>query len=76
MDLVLSGHTHGGQVVLPLFGAPFTASRYGQKYVHGLVRGPSARVYVSRGVGTIGPPIRFGAPPEVTLLTLRRSVPA
>ena len=72
VDLVLSGHTHGGQVVLPLVGAPFTASRYGQKYVHGLVQGPSARVYVSRGVGTIGPPVRFGAPPEVTFITLRR----
>ena len=74
VDLVLSGHTHGGQIVLPFVGAPITASRYGQKYVHGLVQGPSARVYVSRGVGTIGPPIRFGAPPEVTLLTLRQSL--
>lgn len=70
VDLVLSGHTHGGQIVLPFLGAPITASRYGQKYVRGLVQGPSARVYVSRGVGTIGPPVRFGAPPEVTLLTL------
>ncbi len=75
VDLVLSGHTHGGQVVLPLIGAPVTASRYGQKYVHGLVQGPSARVYVSRGVGTIGPPVRFGCPPEVTLLTLKRMLP-
>ena len=74
VDLVLSGHTHGGQVVLPLIGAPVTASRYGQKYVRGLVQGPSARVYVSRGVGTIGPPVRLGCPPEVTLLTLRQSV--
>ncbi len=74
VDLVLSGHTHGGQVVLPIFGPPVTASRYGRKYVHGLVQGPTARVYVSRGVGTIGPPIRFGAPPEVTLLTLRQSL--
>lgn len=73
VDLVLSGHTHGGQVVLPIFGPPFTASRYGRKYVHGLVQGPSARVYVSRGVGTIGPPIRLGAPPEVTLITLRQA---
>ena len=76
VDLVLSGHTHGGQIVLPLFGPPFTASRYGRKYVHGLVQGPSARVYVSRGVGTIGPPIRLGAPPEVTLVTLRQSLPS
>lgn len=71
VGLVLSGHTHGGQVVLPLVGAPFTASRYGQKYREGLVKGPTARVYVSRGVGTIAVPLRWGAPPEVTLLTLR-----
>ena len=71
VDLILSGHTHGGQVALPVVGAPFTASRYGQKYRAGLVQGPTARVYVSRGIGTIGLPIRWGAPPEVTLLTLR-----
>ena len=71
VDLVLSGHTHGGQVVLPVLGAPTTASRYGQKYRAGLVQGPTARVYVSRGIGTIGLPIRWGAPPEVTLITLR-----
>ena len=71
VDLVLSGHTHGGQVVLPLVGAPTTASRYGQKYRSGLVQGPTARVYVSRGIGTIGLPVRWGATPEITLLTLR-----
>ena len=71
VGLVLSGHTHGGQVVLPGVGAPFTASRHGQKYRAGLVKGPTTRVYVSRGVGTIGLPLRWGAPPEITLLTLR-----
>ena len=71
VDLVLSGHTHGGQVAFPLVGAPLTASRYGQKYRAGLVQGPTARVYVSRGIGTIGLPIRWGAPPEITLITLR-----
>lgn len=71
VDLILSGHTHGGQVYFPGLGAPFTASRFGQKYRAGLVQGPSARVYVSRGIGTIGLPVRWGAPPEVTLITLR-----
>ena len=71
VDLVLSGHTHGGQVYFPGLGAPTTASRFGQKYRAGLVQGPSARVYVSRGIGTIGLPVRWGAPPEVTLITLR-----
>ena len=72
VDLVLSGHTHGGQVVLPFVGALVTASQFGQKYVQGLRQGPHARVFVTRGVGTTGIPIRFACPPEVALLTLRR----
>ena len=71
VDLVLSGHTHGGQVVLPLVGAPLVPSRYGQKYRAGTVYGPRARVFVTTGVGTIGPPVRFRCPPEVALMTLR-----
>ena len=73
VDLVLSGHTHGGQVVFPFVGALVTSSRYGQKYVRGMRRGPSARVFVTRGVGTTGLPVRFGCPPEVALITLRTS---
>ena len=71
VDLVLSGHTHGGQVVLPGVGAPVLPSRYGQKYRAGLIQGPAARVFVTTGVGTIGPPVRFRCPPEVALITLR-----
>lgn len=70
VGLVLSGHTHGGQVYVPGYGAPIVPSRYGQKYLHGLVQGPAARVYVSRGLGTVTPPMRFNSPPELTLLTL------
>jgi uncharacterized protein len=70
VGLVLSGHTHGGQIVLPGVGAPIVPSRYGQKYLYGLVRGPSCRVFVSRGVGTITPPVRFHCRPEVVLITL------
>ncbi len=70
VGLVLSGHTHGGQVVVPGFGAPIVPSRYGQKYLHGLVQGPCAQVFVSRGVGTISPPVRFLCRPEVVLITL------
>ena len=76
VDLVLSGHTHGGQVVFPFYGAPITSSVYGQKYRAGLVQGPTARVYVSRGVGTTGLPVRLCCPPEIVLLTLRSQVPA
>lgn len=70
VDLVLSGHTHGGQVRLPFSIAPVTMSRYGQKYIGGLVKLPHTQVYVSRGVGVIGLPIRFNCPPEITVITL------
>jgi predicted MPP superfamily phosphohydrolase len=70
VGLVLSGHTHGGQVIVPGLGAPIVPSRYGQKYLHGLVRGPCAQVFVTRGVGTISPPVRFLCRPEVILITL------
>jgi uncharacterized protein len=70
VGLMLSGHTHGGQVVLPFFGAPRVPSAYGQKYLHGLVRAPSCDVFVSRGVGTISPPVRLFCRPEIVLLTL------
>jgi predicted MPP superfamily phosphohydrolase len=70
VSLVLSGHTHGGQVVIPGYGAPIVPSRFGQKYVHGLVQGPRCPVYITRGVGTISPPVRFLCRPEIVLLTL------
>lgn len=70
VGLVLSGHTHGGQVIVPGFGAPIVPSRYGQKYLYGLVQGPCARVFVTRGVGTISPPVRLLCRPEVALITL------
>jgi predicted MPP superfamily phosphohydrolase len=70
VGLVLSGHTHGGQVIIPGFGAPVVPSKYGQKYLRGLVQGPSCRVFVTRGVGTVGPPVRFACRPEIVLLTL------
>jgi predicted MPP superfamily phosphohydrolase len=70
VGLVLSGHTHGGQVVVPGFGAPIVPSRYGQKYLYGLVQGPCAQVFVTRGVGTVTPPVRFLCRPEVVLITL------
>lgn len=70
VGLVLSGHTHGGQVVLPGVYAPYVPSAYGRKYLHGLVKTPHTQVYVSRGLATVGPPMRIGARPEITLITL------
>lgn len=72
VDLVLSGHTHGGQVQIPFLFAPIIPSRYGQKYVNGLVKNENTQVYVSRGVGMVGIPVRFSCPPEITIITLRK----
>ncbi len=72
VDLALCGHTHGGQVRLPLIGAPIVPSCFGQKYRSGLVQGPRTLVYVNRGIGLVSPPIRLNCRPEVTLLRLRR----
>jgi hypothetical protein len=69
VGLVLSGHTHGGQVVFP-GGAPFVPSQYGQKYLRGLVQAPETFVYVSRGLGTTGVPVRIGSRPEINVITL------
>jgi predicted MPP superfamily phosphohydrolase len=72
VDLMLSGHTHGGQVRLPGIGTPVTNSVYGQKYASGLVEGPVCPVYVSRGLGMTAMPIRFGVRPEIAVIELRR----
>lgn len=70
VDLVLSGHTHGGQVRLPFLPAPVNSARHRELYENGLRRRPWTQVYTSRGIGTTGVPFRFFARPEVTLLTL------
>lgn len=67
--LMVSGHTHGGQVRLPFLGPPILPY-LGQHYPAGLYTVGDMRLYVSRGVGLISPPIRFNCRPEVTLLTL------
>jgi len=69
-DLILAGHTHGGQIRLPGIGAPITMSRHGQKYVRGLVQSPRCPIYISRGIGTTSLPLRFHCPPEVAVIEL------
>jgi hypothetical protein len=72
--LTIAGHTHGGQVWLPSLGRPAVArlaSRYGQKYAIGVIREGSKTLFVSPGIGTSGLPLRFGVPPEISLLTLQ-----
>ena len=70
VGLVLSGHTHGGQIVLPHAGAPWIPSRYGMKYARGLVEAPATQVYVSTGVGLSAVPVRLNCRPQIALLTL------
>ena len=69
-DLQISGHTHGGQVSLPLIGAPILPS-YGRQYPRGLYRIKQMQLYTNRGVGMIHLPFRFNSRPEVTLFVLR-----
>jgi predicted MPP superfamily phosphohydrolase len=69
IGFMLSGHTHGGQVLLPFVGAMHLPV-LGRKYVHGLFRLGETQLYVNRGLGTVGVPFRFACPPEITLHTL------
>lgn len=68
--LTIAGHTHGGQVDFELLHQHLNVARYYTPYVRGLYRQGDSSVYVSSGLGTIGVPIRLGAPPEISLLRL------
>lgn len=70
IDLIVGGHTHGGQVRFPLFGPPRNSSNHPDLYESGLRRRPWTQVYTSRGVGMVRLPIRFLARPEVSILRL------
>jgi predicted MPP superfamily phosphohydrolase len=81
---MLAGHTHGGQVQVEILDHRISPARFITKYIAGLYQHPLAEdaafpnkrhasLYVSRGLGTIGTPLRLGVPPEITLLTLRRA---
>lgn len=83
VDVVLSGHTHGGQVRFPFIGAPFTHVQLGRRLSSGLYSGPKLRalvgirpgrtqLYVTRGLGISGLALRFLTRPELTVITLRR----
>jgi predicted MPP superfamily phosphohydrolase len=70
LTLILAGHTHGGQVSLPLIGSPIIPSSYGQKYAAGHIQEAGTDMFVTTGVGTSLIPVRFGVPPEISVLTL------
>lgn len=70
VDLMLSGHTHGGQVTFFGLWAPFLPSKYGQKYRSGVIKKDTITLIVSNGIGNIGLPVRFFAPRQVYVITL------
>jgi predicted MPP superfamily phosphohydrolase len=73
VDLMVSGHTHGGQINLPFVGPLVVASRFGRKYARGLVQGPVCPVFVCSGIGIAGLPLRVGALPEIAVLELQQA---
>ncbi len=71
VDLALAGHTHGGQVRLPFYGALITLARFGKRFEAGLYEVDGMRLYVNRGIGCEGhgiPPLRFLCRPEITVI--------
>jgi predicted MPP superfamily phosphohydrolase len=71
VELTLSGHTHGGQLAVPWFGRRLSLARIITRFTAGLYQRDRSFLYVNRGAGTTGPPVRLGAPAEIALLTLR-----
>jgi predicted MPP superfamily phosphohydrolase len=85
IELSLAGHTHGGQVTVEIVHRSWNPAKFMTPFIAGLYELPmaarvngsnsglvrTARLYVNRGIGTLGVPVRLGAPPEITLLTLR-----
>jgi hypothetical protein len=72
IDAMLSGHTHGGQVRLPVLG-PLILPPMGKKYIEGRFQFEHMELYVNRGLGTVGLPFRLNCPAEITQFTLVRA---
>lgn len=70
ISLTVSGHTHGGQVAIPVLRRPAIPSRYGERYARGHVIEDGRHLYITSGLGTSGLPLRLLAPPEVVVLGL------
>ena len=70
IDLTLAGHTHGGQLSLEFIHRGLSLAHLLSRYDSGWYEKAGSRLYVNRGIGTVGFPIRFGARPEITLLEL------
>jgi len=74
VSLIVSGHTHGGQVRLPFLGAPARFATKDLKYDRGLFHRGETQLYVSSGTGVIGLPVRLGVRPEIAVLRLKRKI--
>ena len=74
IDMMLSGHTHGGQVTFFGLWTPFIPSKYGDKYRTAIINTEYTKVIVSNGIGTVIKPVRFCARPQILVIYLRRSV--
>ena len=74
VDLYLCGHTHGGQICLPFYGAIITLSKFGKKYESGMYRMGATVLYVNRGIGlegsAVAPRVRFLSKPEITVFNI------
>jgi predicted MPP superfamily phosphohydrolase len=70
-DVVLAGHTHGGQINLPIFNGAWLKAGFSSRYVHGLYRVNGSTLYVNRGIGMTTFPVRVACRPEVTYFTFR-----
>jgi predicted MPP superfamily phosphohydrolase len=73
IDFVLSGHTHGGQVRLPVVGSVHGRSKLGERFVDGWNRLDGTQIYVNRGIGKSVVPLRVNCPPEIACFWLRKA---
>jgi predicted MPP superfamily phosphohydrolase len=71
--LTIAGHTHGGQVYVPMLGRPIVPSQYGERYAIGHVVENGRHLFVASGVGTSIIPVRFLVPPEISIVELRNA---
>jgi predicted MPP superfamily phosphohydrolase len=76
IDLYLCGHTHGGQICLPLIGPIIVNANCSRKYTRGIWQYKKVKGYTNAGVGSSGVPVRFFCPPEIGVIELRRSNPS
>jgi hypothetical protein len=72
-NLLLAGHTHGGQVNVEILDQSINPARFVTPFIYGVYRERASTAYVTRGIGTIGIPTRLGAPPEISVLRLRKA---